>query len=150
MHHHHEAFATDARDRRDIAKEIEAELIIERGIDRVRRTDQEERVAIRGCPHHHFGANVAASATAGFRLGIAGPAFPTAIDPSGARRCRATARGKANDQAHRPRWIGLRPSEARHGGSAAAPLPDARIVRRGSFMAALLLNAERWRRCAEL
>jgi hypothetical protein len=61
MHHHHNARALDARDRRDIAKEIEAELIIERCIDRVRCTHKEERVAICRCPHHDFGADVAAS-----------------------------------------------------------------------------------------
>jgi hypothetical protein len=58
---HHDAFATDARDRRYIAKEIEAELIIERGIDRVRRTHQEERVAVCGRAHDGLSADVAAS-----------------------------------------------------------------------------------------
>jgi hypothetical protein len=41
--------ADDASDWRDIAKEIEAEFIIERHIDGVRRSRQEERVAVGLC-----------------------------------------------------------------------------------------------------
>jgi hypothetical protein len=52
---------TDARDRRDVAKEIEAELIIERGVDRVRRTHQEERIAVCRRAHDRLGADVGAS-----------------------------------------------------------------------------------------
>src|SRR5262249_60816233 len=40
-------YADDAGDWRDVAKEIEAELIIERHIDGVRRSRQEERIAVR-------------------------------------------------------------------------------------------------------
>ena len=54
--------ANDARDRRDIADEIEIELFIERRIDSVRRTNQEERIAIGGRAHDHFGCDVGASA----------------------------------------------------------------------------------------
>src|SRR5262245_63617139 len=44
------------------------------------------------------------------------------------------ARGKAGDQAHRPRRIGLRPSEARRGRQPAAPAARWRKFRRGSFI----------------
>ena len=46
---------------------------------------------------------------------MAGRAAPTAIDPSAAQGCPARRRGKADDEAHRPRRIGLRPCNARGG-----------------------------------
>ena len=52
----------DARDRRDVADEIEVELVVERRVDRVRRTDQEQRVAVRRRAHDRLGADIAAGA----------------------------------------------------------------------------------------
>jgi hypothetical protein len=54
--------ADDARDRRDVADEIEVELVIERRVDCVRRTDQEEREAVRGRAHDCLGTEIGASA----------------------------------------------------------------------------------------
>ena len=54
--------AADARDRRDVADEIEIELVVERRVDRVRRSDQEERVAVRRRAHDRLGADIAAGA----------------------------------------------------------------------------------------
>ena len=51
-----------ARDRRDVADEIETELVVERCVNRVHRSDKEERVAIRGSTHDRLGANVGAGA----------------------------------------------------------------------------------------
>ena len=48
IHHHDVRRAHDACDRRDVADEIEIELVVERRVDRVRRTDQEKRIAVRG------------------------------------------------------------------------------------------------------
>jgi hypothetical protein len=44
---------------RPCANKIEIELIVERGVDRARRTDQKERVSVRG-RMHRFGADIAA------------------------------------------------------------------------------------------
>ena len=54
--------ADDARDRRDVADEIEIELVVERRVDRVRSRDQEERVAVGGRTHDRLGADIAAGA----------------------------------------------------------------------------------------
>ena len=54
--------ADDARDRRDVADEIEIELVVERRVDRVRRIDQEQRVAVRRRTHDRLGADIAAGA----------------------------------------------------------------------------------------
>ena len=54
--------ADDARDRRDVADEIEIELVVERRVDRVGRTDQEERIAVRRRTHDRLGGDIAAGA----------------------------------------------------------------------------------------
>src|SRR6266446_7090522 len=59
--HHDLGKADDARDGRDVADKIEIELFVERRIDRVCRSDQEERVAIRGRTHDRLGADIGTS-----------------------------------------------------------------------------------------
>src|SRR6266853_1917121 len=58
---HDEGHAVGARDRSDIADEIEIELFVERRVDHIWRTDQEERIAVRGRTHDRLGANIAAA-----------------------------------------------------------------------------------------
>ena len=56
---HHDLGATgNARNRSDIADEIEVELLVKRRITRVRKTNQEKRVAIRGRIHDGLGGDV--------------------------------------------------------------------------------------------
>src|SRR5262249_56619072 len=61
MYYHDFGRASDASDRRDVADEIEIELVVERRIDRAGRTDQEERVAVCRRAHDRFGADVGAA-----------------------------------------------------------------------------------------
>src|SRR3954447_5798599 len=61
MHHHDVGYSHDARGWRDVADEIEIEFVIERRVERIRRTDQEERIAIRGRTHDRLGANIGAA-----------------------------------------------------------------------------------------
>jgi hypothetical protein len=49
----------DAADRRDVADEIEIELVVERYVDCVVRSGQEERISVRGSLHDRLSANVA-------------------------------------------------------------------------------------------
>src|SRR5215510_12065352 len=58
---HDIAEPSDARDWYDVAQEIVVELFIERCVNRIRRRDQKQRVAIGGRPHHHLRADIAAS-----------------------------------------------------------------------------------------
>jgi hypothetical protein len=60
MNLHNIRNAADTCDRSDVADEIEVELVIERRVDRVRRGDQKERVAIRGRSHDRLSADIAA------------------------------------------------------------------------------------------
>src|SRR4029450_6510930 len=116
IYYHDEGEADDAGDWRDVAEKIEIELFVRRSIDRVCRSDEEECVAVRGRAHDRLGGN------------IAGSTWPALDDEWLAEALRqrltyqarddldyATGR-KADDDAHRPRRVGLRPSDARHGG----------------------------------
>src|SRR5262249_58261204 len=58
---HDERFARDPCDRHDVTNEIETELVIERGVDRVRGRGQEERMTIRLSAHDQLGCDVGAS-----------------------------------------------------------------------------------------
>src|SRR5215471_208657 len=47
MHHHDVGHDNNAGDRRDVADEIEVELVIECRVERVRRSGHKERIAVR-------------------------------------------------------------------------------------------------------
>ena len=128
MYHHDEGTADQARDRRDVANEIEIEFVVKRRIDRVRRTDQEQRVAVRSRAHDRLGGDIAACARPVLDDELlAEPLRQPLTDQTREDVVRA-AGGKADDDAHRPRRIGLRPSEARSRPAARQhPLPDAEI-----------------------
>src|SRR5438552_8737230 len=61
MHLHDIGHAHDAGNRRDIADEIEIELVVKRCVDRICCGDHEERVAVRRRIYDRLGAEVAAS-----------------------------------------------------------------------------------------
>src|SRR5262245_62828595 len=54
--------ADDACNGRDVAQEIEIELLVQGCIYCLRRTDQKKCVAIGGCTHDRFGCDIAAAA----------------------------------------------------------------------------------------
>src|SRR5258707_9120237 len=58
--------AAEARDRRDIADQIETELVKERGVDRVCCNDQKQRIAIGRGTHDCLGGDIAGGPGAGF------------------------------------------------------------------------------------
>src|SRR4051812_38873617 len=51
IHQHDKGLTRDPRDWRNVADEVEVELLVERGIDRVCRSDREKRISI-GCRAH--------------------------------------------------------------------------------------------------
>ena len=115
IHDHDTGLAADARDRRDVAKEIVIELIVERRVDCVWCTDEKERVAVGGRAHDGFGGDIAGGArpvlddewlAEPLRQPLAHQAREDVIRGTG---------GKADDQAHWPSRIGLRPRDARDG-----------------------------------
>src|SRR5262245_53787784 len=60
IHQHDGSLAANACDWRNVAYEIEIELVVERRVDRVRRIGQQKRIAVRRSAHDRLGADVAA------------------------------------------------------------------------------------------
>src|SRR5262245_65192773 len=105
---------SDTRHGRDVALEIEIQLSVECGVDCVRRTNQEEGIAISRRVHDHLGGDV---------CGGAGPVLndewlaksvrqPLSYQPSD--DVVPTTSGEADDDAHRPRRVRLRPRDPWH------------------------------------
>jgi hypothetical protein len=63
---HDKWLANDASNGCDVTHKVEIEFLVERCIDRARRTGQEERIAVRGCLHDRLGADIGVGAGAGF------------------------------------------------------------------------------------
>src|SRR5215813_419997 len=61
MYRHDKGHADDTSDRRDVADEIEIELVVKRGVDRIYRTDRKQRIAIRRRTHDGFGGDIGGS-----------------------------------------------------------------------------------------
>src|SRR5262245_25166388 len=114
MHHDYTGYAHDADDRSDVPDEIEIEICVERGVDRARGVYLEKRIAIGGCLHDRLGTDIAAGTrpvlddewlAEPFRKPLTHQAREDVGRPTG---------GKTDDDAHRPRRIGLRPRDPRH------------------------------------
>ena len=59
MHEKDYRNADDTADRRDVADEIEIELLVERSVDCVRYAGEQERVSVGRRIHDQFGADIA-------------------------------------------------------------------------------------------
>ena len=120
--------AHDAGDRRDVADEIEIELVIERRVDRVRRTDQSSVWPSAGALHDRLGADIAAGARPVLDDEWLAQAAPTAIDPSGARGCRPRCRRQSRRSGAPAASDRLAPvRRAIRPAARQRPLPDAEI-----------------------
>src|SRR5205085_4145891 len=105
----------DAPDRCHVANKLEIELIVERRVDRVRRSDEEERVAVRRCAYDRLGRDIGVGT--GPILDDEGLA-ETLRQPltHQARNDISPATGRiTDDQAHLPRWVSLCPRGPRYG-----------------------------------
>src|SRR5262249_27664010 len=105
----------NACDRCDIAEKNEIELVVECRVDYVGRTASEERVAIGWRTHDRLGGQ---SATGTHTIlddeWLAELLRQPLADQTREDVARA-ARGETEDDAHRPRRVGLRPRETPHG-----------------------------------
>ena len=61
VHLHHVGHADEAGDRRDVADEVERQILVERGVDAVGGIDQQQRVAVGRRTRRHLGADVVAA-----------------------------------------------------------------------------------------
>src|SRR5229473_5393892 len=107
--------AMNTRDRHDVADEIEIELVVERGVDRVHRSGHKERISVRGRVHDHLGADIAASSWSVLDDELLAEPLRQLLSYQACHDVSGTTGGKSNDQAYWPHGIGLRPSEVRHG-----------------------------------
>src|SRR5262245_62765425 len=106
--------AADAGDRRNIADEIEIQLVIQCRVDCVRRSAEEERVAVWWRTHDRLSAQISASAAPVlYDKWLAEPFREPLTDQTREDVGRA-AGAPPDDDAHRPRRIGLRPCRTRH------------------------------------
>ena len=108
VHHHDVGKANDAGDRLHLLHEIERQLVVKRGVDRVRRRDQQQRVAVRRGAQHGLGRDIGAAARPVFDDEGLAELFRQPLPHQARREVRRAARRIADDEANRPRWIGLR------------------------------------------
>ena len=115
IHLHDHGGAHDARDRSDIAEEIEIEVVVERHVDHVRRRDQEQRIAVGRRVGSGLGTDIAAGArpVVDDEL-LAEPLRQPVADQAGVDVGRGAGR-KADDDMHGPRRVGFGAHDARHG-----------------------------------
>src|SRR5215467_12366430 len=61
VHQHDVGVENNAGDRRDVANEIEIELVVQRRVDRVVAPGHEQRIAVRRCARDRLGADIGAA-----------------------------------------------------------------------------------------
>jgi hypothetical protein len=102
----------DARDRHDIAYEIEVEIPVERDVHRVGRDWHQDRVAVGFGLRDVFGGEVAAGARLVLDHELLAEALRQMLPGKPRNDVRRAAGWKRDDQTYRSRRIGLCPSEA--------------------------------------
>jgi hypothetical protein len=113
MHHHYKRRVGNARDRRNVADEIKIELVIQRRIDGIRWGGHQQRVTVRGCSCDSLGPNIAASTRPVLYHELLAEPLPQHLADQARVEVGRSGSGIRDDDAHRPRRIGLRPSDPR-------------------------------------
>src|SRR6516225_3714734 len=93
--------------------EIETEMVVERRIDCVRRSDLEERVAIGGRPNDHLGSNIAGRTRPIVDDKLLAEPFRQRLSNQAPDNVGRGSTRKADDEANRSRRIILRPYATR-------------------------------------
>src|SRR5262245_2526650 len=114
MYHHNAGCSHEARDRSDVADEIEIEVVVERRVDCVSGANQEKRVAIRRRAYDRLSADIAVRARPVLDDELLAEPLREPLTHQARGDVVTATGGVSNNPAHRPRWIGLRESEARH------------------------------------
>jgi hypothetical protein len=115
MHLHDERHADDAGNGGDVADEIEIELLVKRCVDRVGGAHDEQRIAVRRCADRGFDRNIASCAASVLDDALLPEPLREPLPHHARGDVGRAARGEADDQADRPRRIGLCTRSARSG-----------------------------------
>jgi hypothetical protein len=144
MNHHNAGSSHEARNRSDVADKIEIQLIVKCHVDRVRHTEQQERIAIWRRAHDGLGADVAAAARPVLDDERLAKSLRELLTDQSCHDVECAAGCEADDQAHRPRRVAFRPSDPGHGrqrGSARGQIQKLSSV--GEFHGVLSLESTR-------
>jgi hypothetical protein len=105
----------NGRDWCDIADEVEVELVVECRIDGGFRAEQVKRIAVGGGTRDGLSADVAAGTRPILDDKLLAEAFGKPWTNQAHDDLTRATGGKTHNDADRPRWIGLRPRDPRHG-----------------------------------
>ena len=105
--------AADHADSRDVAHEIERQVRIKAGVDRIRVGGEEQRVAVRGRSHDILGSKTAACARPVLNDELLTEPVPDPLSDQAGDDVGPAAGRKADDHAHRSCRIIERPGNAR-------------------------------------
>ena len=109
MHQHDIGRADDARDRSDVADEVEVEVFVKRRIDCICWGNQEQRIAVRSSTHDRVSADVAGGARPVLDDELLADPLGEPLTQEAHGGVGTAARLERYDQAHWPRRIDLRP-----------------------------------------
>jgi hypothetical protein len=113
VHGHYVGHPEDACDWRDVADEIEVEPVEERDVDRRLRVDHEKCVAVRRCARDYLSGDIAGRARPVFDNKLLTEPIRKPLGHQTREKIGPAAGGKADDDAHGPRRIILRPGSPR-------------------------------------
>src|SRR5215471_15514643 len=99
----------------DVPDEIEAEVFIERCVDRVEGARHQKRMAVRRRAHDRLGGDIAAGAGAVLDNERLAEPFRQPLADQPCNNVDVVACGEPDNDVHWSRRIGLRPSETRNG-----------------------------------
>src|SRR5215470_7304102 len=150
MHRYDVRLPVNACDRRDVADEIETELVIERGVDGVPTADYEQRVAVRRCAHDRLGADIAARAWSILDDEWLTEPLRQPLTHQKRDDVARTGRSERHDDANRPRRIGLRPCNTRYRQRGSAGCQMQKLPSVGKFHFELLITVSPRRTAPEL
>src|SRR5262249_14214161 len=113
--------------------EIEAEICVERGVDRIRGANLQKRIAVGGCLHDRLGGDSAGGARSVLDYKLLAQPVRQPLSHQACRDVSGSARRKADDNADRSRRIRLRRGETRHGRQRGSARDQMQKISAGKF-----------------
>ena len=119
----------DTRNRHDVAGQVEGELVVKSRIDGVRDRNLEVAYNRWAATYERLGGDIAARTRSIFHDELLAKTLRQPLRHQARYDVGDAAGGKTDQQAHRPRWIGLAPKRsARRPATRQRPRPDAEIA----------------------